>query len=78
MNDFQTWLYDHYIWPQIESQPMDDGEKFRASLLDTGTTEAEKEDVAAVVRFYASHAFLLGLRSGIGLAPTVHFRSSSR
>ena len=78
MNDFQTWLYDLYIWPQIKAQPMDDGEKLRAGLLDNGTTGTEKEDVAAVVRFYASHAFLLGLRTGIGLSTTVNSGFSSR
>lgn len=71
MDDFMCWLYTHYIEPQILLQPKDDGDQFRASLLQDETTPQEREDVAALLRFYASHAFLLGLRTGIGLGPTL-------
>lgn len=65
------WLYDRYIQPHILLQSKDDGDLMRASLLENETTPQEQADVAAVMRFYASHAFLLGLRTGVGLGPTL-------
>ena len=67
MNDFMCWLYDHYIHPHIQAQPMDDGDAFRAALCDGNQTEETRKDVEAVAAFAASHAFLLGLRTGRGL-----------
>ena len=67
MNDFLCWLYDHYIHPHILAQPMDDGDTFRRSLLDSGVTPEQRKDVEAVLRFYACQSFLLGLRTGAGL-----------
>lgn len=61
------WLYDHYIHPHIQAQPMDDGDTFRRSLLDCGVTPEQRRDVEAVLRCYACHGFLLGLRTGRGL-----------
>ena len=34
MNDLMTWLYDHYIKPQIESQPKDATEAMWFDRLD--------------------------------------------
>ena len=47
---------------------MDDGDAFRASLCENNQTEETRKDVEAVVAFAAAHAFLLGLRTGAGLA----------
>ena len=47
---------------------MDDGDIFRASLCENNQTEETRKDVEAVVAFAAAHAFLLGLRTGAGLA----------
>ena len=33
MTECMRWLYDHYILPQIEGKPMDDGDAFRAALF---------------------------------------------
>ena len=33
MTECMRWLYDHYILPQIEGRPMDDGDAFRAALF---------------------------------------------
>lgn len=49
MSDFMCWLYDHYIHPYLQSQPMDDGDTFRRSLLDSGVTPAQRADVEAVL-----------------------------
>lgn len=68
MTECMRWLYDHYILPQIEGRPMDDGDAFRASLCENNQTEETRKDVEAVVAFAATHAFLLGLRTGAGLA----------
>ena len=68
MNDFMCWLYDHYIHPHIQAQPMDDGDVFRRSLLDSGVTPEQRQDVEAVLRLYACQGFLLGVRTGSGLA----------
>lgn len=67
MNDFMCWLYDHYIHPYIQAQPMDDGDAFRRSLLDCGITPEQRQDVEAVLRRYACQGFLLGMRTGAGL-----------
>ncbi len=67
MSDFMCWLYDHYIHPYLQSQPMDDGDTFRRSLLDSGVTPAQRADVEAVLRCCACQSFLLGLRTGTGL-----------
>ena len=56
MNDFMTWLYEHYIEPEIRLQPME-----------SAAAPQEREDIAAALRFYACHGFLLGLRTGAGL-----------
>ena len=47
---------------------MDDGDAFRAALCDGNQTEETRKDVEAVAAFAAAHAFLLGLRTGAGLA----------
>mgnify|MGYP005773876455 FL=1 len=68
MTDFMEFLYQHYIRPYVEAQPKDDGDTFRASLCENNQTAETRKDVEAVVAFAATHAFLLGLRTGSGLA----------
>ena len=67
MSDFLNFLYAHYIKPYLDTQPMDDGDEFRASLCRNNQTAETQKDVDAVVAFAAAHAFLLGLRTGVGL-----------
>ena len=68
MSDFLSFLYAHYIKPYLDTRPMDDGDIFRASLCENNQTEETRKDVEEVVAFAAAHAFLLGLRTGAGLA----------
>lgn len=67
MSDLMTWLYDHYIHPQIESQPRDDGDMFRFSLLEPSLTAEQRADLACVCRFYAVEGFRLGVKTGLAL-----------
>lgn len=71
MSDFMCWLYDHYIRPHIEGQNKDDGDELRYSLMECASTKQEREDIATVLRFYACHAFLLGLKTGAGLSKSL-------
>ena len=68
MNDFMRWLYAHYIKPHIELIPKDSGDRLHFSLMENDTTSGAREDIAAALRFYACHGFLLGLRTGVGLS----------
>ena len=67
MSDLMTWLYDHYIQPQIENQPQDDGDAFRFSLLEPSLTKEQQKDLACVCRFYAMQGFRLGVKTGLAL-----------
>ena len=67
MSDFLTFLYAHYIKPYLDTRPRDDGDTFRFSLMESAAAPQEREDIAAALRFYACHGFLLGLRTGAGL-----------
>ena len=58
MTECMRWLYDHYILPQIEGRPMDDGDASRAALF---------WDARAVLAFYAVQGFRLGARTGLAL-----------
>ena len=68
MTDFLSFLYSQYIQPYVAAQPRDDADKFRESLCWGECSTEEEKDVEAVVRFSATHAFLLGLHTGKGLA----------
>lgn len=72
MSDFLKFLYASYIKPYLDTQPKDDGDLSRHSLYQTSHTKDEQQDVEAVVAFAAAHAFLLGLRTGSGLAAEEH------
>ena len=67
MSDFLNWLYDHYIHPQIENQPREDGDEFRLSLLLPALTKEQQADLACVCRFYAVQGFRAGVRFGAAL-----------
>lgn len=66
MNDFMQWLYANYIKPQIDTKDISAYE-MSLSLMDTNLNEYLKSQYGRVLEFYASHAFLLGLRTGAGL-----------
>lgn len=67
MTDFMRWLYAHYIEPQLKAADQT-GYEAHISLLDTDLTGDQKEDYRKALELYASEAFLLGLRTGVGLS----------
>ena len=71
MTDFMRWLYAHYIRPYLDRQ---DAAQYEASisLMDTSLDEHLKIQYDRTLEFYASHAFLLGLRTGAGLCQSSH------
>lgn len=68
MSDFLIFLYAGYIKPYIESRSLDDGETLHHSLWENDNTEEQRGDAEVMFRFYAVQGFLLGLRTGTGLA----------
>lgn len=70
MTDFMKWLYPRYIRPYVEAAPREDYELW-FSLLDGELRAAEREDLDRVLEFTAIHAFLLGLRTGVGLGALI-------
>ena len=67
MSDFMKWLYAHYIRPELDAAPEGDYEMW-LSLLAGELTPDLREDYEKCREFTAIHAFLLGLRTGAGLA----------
>ena len=68
MTDFMDFLYAHYIKPYIDTQPRDDGDQFRQSSYECNYSQRERTEIDAAAAFSITHAFLLGLRTGMGLA----------
>ncbi|WP_325199826.1 hypothetical protein [Oscillibacter sp.] len=69
MSDFMLWLYANYIKPQVDAALRDPC----ACPLDTlqnELCEAQRRDLDKALEFTAIQAFLLGLRTGEGLAAT--------
>ena len=66
MNDFMRCLYNSYIKPQLDEKDTSSYE-MPLSLMDTCLDEHLKTQYSRTIEFYASHAFLLGLRTGAGL-----------
>lgn len=71
MNDFMKWLYANYIKPQIGKEDISAYET-SLSLMDTCLNEELKMQYNRTLEFYATHAFLLGLRTGAGLTYSSH------
>ena len=67
MTDFMRWMYDHYIRPNIESQPKDDAEDMWSDFLDNEFSFDQKRALQAVLAFYAVQGFRLGVRTGAAL-----------
>ena len=67
MTDLMRWMYDHYIKPNIESQPKDDAERMWFDFLDNELYEEQKKGLQAALSFYAVQGFRLGVRTGLGL-----------
>ncbi len=67
MSDFMRWMYDHYIKPNIESQPKDDTEDMWSTFLDYELTPDQNKALEEVFAFYAVQGFRLGVRTGVTL-----------
>lgn len=77
MTDFMRWLYVHYIQPQIKDQDFT-GYETSLSLLDSTLDQDLRTQYERALEFYSSNAFLLGLRTGAGLAHTLGSSQSSQ
>ena len=70
MDKFMEWLYFHYIMPVLEDTDRGAYEeniiRLREALDARQTTDFEM-----TLEFYASAAFLLGVRMGAGLGPVL-------
>lgn len=66
MSDFMKWLYANYIKPQLDTIPRGDY-KFDFYLLEDEDASDVVEPFQKTQEFTATHAFLLGLRTGQGL-----------
>ena len=67
MSDFMRWMYDHYIKPNIESQPITDGEAMQIDLLNNELGPDMQRTLQEVFAFYAVQGFRLGVRTGATL-----------
>ena len=68
MSDFMLWLYAHYIKPQIGTLSRESDYALRLELLQGQLDKGGLEDLDKALEFTAIQAFLLGLRTGEGLA----------
>jgi len=67
MSDFMRWMYDHYISPNIESQPKDDAEYMWFDALNNELDPQMQQTLEKALSFYAVQGFRLGLRTGLTL-----------
>lgn len=63
MSDLMQWLYAHYIKPQVESQPRDDGEAAWFDLLKNSLEPPLTEAHQAAAAYYTVQGFRLGLKT---------------
>ena len=68
MSDFMLWLYANYIKPQLETLTKESDYALRIELLQGQLDGGGMEDLDRALEFTAIQAFLLGLRTGEGLA----------
>lgn len=67
MSDFMRWMYDHYIRPEIESQPREEGEALQIDLLNNELSPQMRKTLQDVLAIYATQGFRLGVRTGVTL-----------
>ena len=68
MSDFMPWLYANYIKPQTGIPTEGTAYAFHLDILRNNLRPSERESLDKVLEFTAIQAFLLGLRTGEGLA----------
>lgn len=67
MSDLMKWVYHHYIKPNIESQPRDEGEALQIDLLNNELSPQMRKTFQEVLALYATQSFRLGVRTGVTL-----------
>lgn len=67
MTDLMKWMYTHYIKPNIESQPRDEGEAMQIDLLNNVLDPQMRKTLQEVLAIYATQSFRLGVRTGVTL-----------
>lgn len=67
MTDLMRWMYDHYIKPNIESQPRDECEALQIDLLNNELSPQLQKTLQEVLALYAAQGFRLGVRTGVTL-----------
>lgn len=67
MSDLMRWMYDHYIKPNIESQPRDEGDTLQIDLLNNELSPQMRKTLQEVLALYAAQSFRLGVRTGVTL-----------
>lgn len=70
MSDFMKWLYSNYIKPQLDTIPRGDYTP-DFYLLEDDVSPDTLSCFSKTQEFTATHAFLLGLRTGQGLADSL-------
>ncbi len=68
MSDFMKWLYANYIKPHMETPAQGSDYALRRELPESQLEEHSLEDLEKALEFQAVQAFLLGFRTGRGLA----------
>ena len=68
MSDFLLWLHANYIKPQLGTLTKESDYALRIELLQDQLDGGGMEDLDKALEFTAIQAFLLGLRTGEGLA----------
>lgn len=74
MEEFLPWLYTRYIYPYQEEHVLGSGYEMELSLLESNLVPEDRRNYAKSREFFSLQAFLLGLRTGLGLAES--FRSA--
>lgn len=74
MEEFLPWLYTRYIYPYQEEHVLGSGYEMELSLLESNLVPEDRRNYAKSREFFSLQAFLLGLRTGLGLAES--FRSN--
>lgn len=67
MTDFMPWLYANYIKPQIDAAPKG-GYSWPIDALINNLPPSDQDQLAKTLEFTGIQAFLLGMRTGEGLA----------
>jgi len=72
MSDFMKWLYANYIKPQMEKPAKGSDYELRQELLESQLAGGGLEDLEKLLEYQSIQAFLLGMRTGEGLANSRH------